>query len=92
MSCDKISCEKNCLCCIILESISLLFSFNLLNHIYFPGFLYVNRDKHVELLSIVISRLLEISCYVLMGANITSEVAARTFCEATVRSRNYEYG
>ncbi len=56
----------------------------------YQGF-YVNRDKHVELLSIVISRLLEISCYVLMGANIASEVAAGTLCEATVLSRNYEH-
>ena len=52
---------------------------------------YVSKDKRVELLSSVISRLLEIPCYVLMGANIASEVAKGTFCEATIGSRNYEH-
>ena len=52
----------------------------------------MGKDKRVELLSSVISRLLEVPCYVLMGANIATEVAAGTFCEATVGSRNYEHG
>ncbi|CAF1301754.1 unnamed protein product [Rotaria sordida] len=53
---------------------------------------YVSQDKRVELLSTVISQLLELPCYVLMGANIASEVAGGSFCEATIGSRNYEHG
>ncbi|CAF4351256.1 unnamed protein product [Rotaria socialis] len=53
---------------------------------------YVSQDKRVDLLSTVVSSLLEVPCYVLMGANIANEVAAGTFCEATVGSRNYEHG
>ncbi|CAF2175976.1 unnamed protein product, partial [Rotaria magnacalcarata] len=53
---------------------------------------YVGKDSSVELLSTAIARLLGIPCYVVMGANIASEVASGTFCEATVGARNYEHG
>lgn len=60
--------------------------------LFFEKGFYVGKEGTVELLSTVISRLLEVPCYVLMGANIANEVAAGTFCEATVGSRNYEHG
>ena len=90
MPSNKISCQGNSIRCIFLESMFRLFSYEY-NREISQGF-YTSEDKRVELLSVAINRFLEIPCYVLMGANIANEVAAGTFCEATVGTRNYEHG
>ena len=41
-------------------------------------------EKGLDLVSHVITKLLNIECAVLMGANIAPEVAKEDFCEATI--------
>lgn len=53
---------------------------------------YVNESGDVDLISNMVKKQLNIDCCVVMGANIANEVAAESFCEATIGSKNTENG